>query len=85
MKFKDCSHRNQTARSIKRGYTSSLGLATMPDYVRTRGNKRFLMEGAREYTLPAVYIAALENIEAVREANHGWDRRKRALVVRRRS
>ena len=42
--------------------------------------KRFLVEGAREHALPPDYIAALESIEAVEDANRGRDRRKRALA-----
>jgi gamma-glutamylcyclotransferase (GGCT)/AIG2-like uncharacterized protein YtfP len=41
--------------------------------------KRFLVEGAREHALPPDYIATLENIEAVQDANQSRDRRKRAL------
>jgi gamma-glutamylcyclotransferase (GGCT)/AIG2-like uncharacterized protein YtfP len=40
---------------------------------------RFLVEGAREHALPPDYIATLENIETVQDANEGRDRRKRAL------
>jgi len=42
--------------------------------------KRFLVEGAREHALPADYIATLEDIDAVQDANQGRDRRKRALT-----
>jgi len=42
--------------------------------------KRFLVEGAREHSLPAEYIAELENITAVQDANVVRDRRKRALA-----
>jgi cation transport regulator ChaC len=42
--------------------------------------KRFLVEGAREHSLPAEYIAELENIVAVEDTNVARDRRKRALA-----
>jgi type I restriction enzyme S subunit len=42
--------------------------------------KRFLIEGAREHSLPAEYIATLENINATQDANAQRDRRKRALA-----
>ncbi len=42
--------------------------------------KRFLVEGAREHSLPADYIAELENIADVQDANAQRDRRKRALA-----
>lgn len=42
--------------------------------------KRFLVEGAREHALPPEYIATLEGIDAVQDANQGRDRRKRALA-----
>jgi cation transport regulator ChaC len=42
--------------------------------------KRFLVEGAREHSLPADYIAELENIVGVQDANRARDRRKRALA-----
>jgi len=42
--------------------------------------KRFLVEGAREHSLPAEYIAELENIVADQDANEARDRRKRALA-----
>lgn len=42
--------------------------------------KRFLVEGAREHSLPENYIAALERIEAVQDADLERDRRKRALA-----
>ncbi|MFI5092978.1 MAG: gamma-glutamylcyclotransferase family protein [Candidatus Acidiferrales bacterium] len=42
--------------------------------------KRFLVEGAREHSLPAEYIAELENIAAEQDANEARDRRKRALA-----
>lgn len=37
--------------------------------------KRFLVEGAREHALPPDYIATLENIDAMQDANRGRDRR----------
>jgi len=42
--------------------------------------KRFLVEGAREHSLPADYIANLESIIAVQDANEQRDRQKRALA-----
>jgi len=42
--------------------------------------KRFLVEGAREHSLPAQYIATLENIEAVQDTDAARDRGKRALA-----
>ena len=42
--------------------------------------KRFLVEGAREHSLPAEYIANLESIIAVQDANVERDREKRALA-----
>lgn len=42
--------------------------------------KRFLVEGAREHQLPPAYIAILENIDGVQDANQERDRRKRALA-----
>jgi len=42
--------------------------------------KRFLVEGAREHALPPVYIAMLENIDAVQDTNQARDSRKRALA-----
>ena len=42
--------------------------------------KRFLVEGAREHSLPAEYIAELEKIIAEQDANEARDRRKRALT-----
>ena len=42
--------------------------------------KRFLVEGAREHSIPADYIAELENIVAEQDANGTRDRRKRALA-----
>lgn len=42
--------------------------------------KRFLVEGAREHTLPPECIAVLENIDAGDDANQTRDRRKRALA-----
>lgn len=44
--------------------------------------KRFLVEGAREHSLPAEYIAELERIEAVPDTNEQRDREKRALACR---
>jgi hypothetical protein len=42
--------------------------------------KRFLVEGAREHSLPVEYFAELENIAAVQDANAARDRRKRVLA-----
>jgi gamma-glutamylcyclotransferase len=42
--------------------------------------KRFIVEGAREHHLPDEYVASLENIEAVQDANAFRDRRKRELA-----
>jgi cation transport regulator ChaC len=42
--------------------------------------KRFIVEGAREHHLPDEYVASLENIEAVQDANSVRDRRKRELA-----
>ena len=42
--------------------------------------KRFLVEGAREHSLPAEYIVTLENIDATQDANGERERRKRALA-----
>jgi cation transport regulator ChaC len=42
--------------------------------------KRFLVEGARENSLPTEYIAELESIDAEQDANEARDRRKRALA-----
>lgn len=42
--------------------------------------KRFLVEGAQEHSLPAEYIANLESIVAVQDANEQRDRQKRALA-----
>jgi len=42
--------------------------------------KRFLVEGATEHALPTTYIAILENIDAVQDADAGRDQRKRALA-----
>jgi gamma-glutamylcyclotransferase len=42
--------------------------------------KRFLVEGAREHSLPAEYIAELENIVADQDAKEERDRRNRALA-----
>jgi len=44
--------------------------------------KRFLVEGAREHALPPAYIATLENIDDVQDANQERDRKKRALACR---
>jgi hypothetical protein len=44
--------------------------------------KRFLVEGAREHSIPEDYIAELERIAAVPDTNLGRDRRKRALVCK---
>jgi gamma-glutamylcyclotransferase len=41
--------------------------------------KRFLVEGAREHSLPPEYIAELERIEAVQDTDEQRDREKRAL------
>ena len=42
--------------------------------------KRFLVEGAREHSLPTLYISELERIEAVRDTDEERDRRKSALT-----
>ena len=42
--------------------------------------KRFLIEGAREHSLPDDYIAELERIDALQDADLGRDRAKRALA-----
>ncbi len=42
--------------------------------------KRFLVEGAREHSLPASYIDALERIEADEDRDVKRDREKRSLV-----
>jgi hypothetical protein len=42
--------------------------------------KRFLVEGAREHSLSEEYVAELERIEAVQDADPERDRRKRALT-----
>jgi hypothetical protein len=42
--------------------------------------KRFLVEGAREHSLPADYIANLQNIVAMQDANEERDRQKHALA-----
>lgn len=42
--------------------------------------KRFLVEGAREHSLPKEYIAELERIDAVADTNVRRDREKRALA-----
>ena len=44
--------------------------------------KRFLVEGAREHSLPEDYIAELELIEAVTDSNEQRDCEKRALACR---
>lgn len=44
--------------------------------------KRFLVEGAREHSLPAVYIAALEQIEAIPDPYERRDQERRALECR---
>jgi gamma-glutamylcyclotransferase len=44
--------------------------------------KRFLVEGAREHSLPQNYIAELERIEAVEDSDKERDREKRALACR---
>lgn len=41
--------------------------------------KRFLVEGAREHSLPADYIAMLESIDAMQDADQRRDRRNRTL------
>jgi gamma-glutamylcyclotransferase len=41
--------------------------------------KRFLVEGAREHSLPTQYIGTLEDIDAIQDSNEARDRRKRAL------
>jgi hypothetical protein len=40
----------------------------------------FLVEGAREHSLPAEHIATLENIDAAQDANAARARRKHALA-----
>src|ERR1035437_7056676 len=42
--------------------------------------KRFLVEGAREHSLPSDYIVELERIEATEDANQQRDTEKRALA-----
>jgi gamma-glutamylcyclotransferase len=42
--------------------------------------RRFLVEGAREHSLPPEYIVELERIDATEDTNHERDREKRALV-----
>jgi gamma-glutamylcyclotransferase len=42
--------------------------------------KRFLVEGAREHSLPDYYIAELEHIDAVADTDERRDRQKRALA-----
>jgi len=44
--------------------------------------KRFLVEGAREHTLPPEYIVDLERIEATQDPDPQRDREKRALACR---
>ncbi len=44
--------------------------------------KRFLVEGAREHSLPADYIAALDRIEAIPDPDPGRDLKRRALECR---
>jgi gamma-glutamylcyclotransferase len=44
--------------------------------------KRFLVEGAREHSLPPKYIAELNDIEAVQDPDHKRDRQKRGLTCR---
>jgi hypothetical protein len=44
--------------------------------------KRFLVEGAREHSLPAEYIVDLERIEATQDPDQQRDREKRALACR---
>jgi gamma-glutamylcyclotransferase len=44
--------------------------------------KRFLVEGAREHTLPPEYIVDLERIEATHDPDPQRDREKRALACR---
>ena len=42
--------------------------------------KRFLVEGAREHSLPEDYIAELDRIDAVADTDERRDREKRALA-----
>jgi gamma-glutamylcyclotransferase len=42
--------------------------------------KRFLVEGAREHSLPPAYIEELEHIEATADTDRERDREKRALA-----
>jgi len=42
--------------------------------------KRFLVEGAREHSLPENYIAELERIDAVADKDERRDRTQRALA-----
>jgi len=42
--------------------------------------KRFLVEGAKEHLLPKSYVALLEGIVAIEDANRERDRRKRYLT-----
>ena len=44
--------------------------------------KRFLVEGAREHSLPEDYIAQLERIDAVADTDERRDREKRELACR---
>ena len=44
--------------------------------------KRFLVEGAREHLLPPEYIADLERIDAIQDADAQRDRERRALACR---
>lgn len=44
--------------------------------------KQFLVEGAREHSLPPDYISELEVINAVADSNEARDRAKRALACR---
>lgn len=44
--------------------------------------KRFLVEGAREHSLPENYIADLESIDAVADTDERRDQEKRALACR---
>jgi gamma-glutamylcyclotransferase (GGCT)/AIG2-like uncharacterized protein YtfP len=44
--------------------------------------KRFIVEGAREHSLPPAYIAELENIQALDDPNAQRERERRALACR---
>jgi hypothetical protein len=44
--------------------------------------KRFLVEGALKHSLPAEYIATLENINAVQDADEARGQGKGALACR---